>query len=56
MHITMNAAMSKDPSGRLTFRPSFAMGLSKKSPIVAPSDRVRMNAAQNSNTRDIFVQ
>ena len=31
-------------------------GLSRKSPTVAPSGRVRMNAAQNSVTREILVQ
>src|SRR5437588_9515876 len=55
-HPIMNAAMTADAIGRLNARPPWFTGLSRKSPTVAPSGRVRMNAAQNSVTRDIFVQ
>ena len=44
MIATANAASA---SGRLSSRPPLASGLSRKSPTVAPSGRVRMKAAQN---------
>ncbi len=52
----MKAAMTADAIGRLTLSPPLLMGLSSKSPTVAPSGRVRMNAAQNKSTWDTFVQ
>ena len=52
----MKAAMTSDARGRLRLSPPFLMGLSSKSPTVAPSGRVRMNAAQNKSTCDTFVQ
>ena len=36
--------------------PAFGERLVEKSPTVAPSGRVRMNAAQKSQTRDRLVQ
>ena len=50
------AARTADAIGRLKARPPSSRGLSRKSPKVAPSGRVRMNAAQNSRTRDTSVQ
>ena len=55
-HPTMKAARTADAIGRLSARPPWLTGLSRKSPTVAPSGRVRMKAAQNSVTRDTFVQ
>ena len=52
----MKTAMTAEASGRLSARPPWLTGLSRKSPTVAPSGRVRMNAAQNSSTRDTSVQ
>ena len=51
----MTTASTDEASGRLTraHRPS---GLSRKSPTVAPSGRVRMNAAQNRQTRLTLVR
>ena len=43
-------------NGRLNANPPSWIGLSSKSPTVAPSGRVRMKAAQNSSTRDTSVQ
>ena len=51
----MKAAMTADAKGRLNARPPWFTGLSRKSPTVAPNGRVRMNAAQNSVTRDTRV-
>ena len=51
----MNAPITADAIGRLSANPPSLTGLSRKSPTVAPSGRVRMNAAQNKNTREIFV-
>src|SRR3954469_6817120 len=48
-------ASAADAMGRLSSRPPFASGLSRKSPTVAPSGRVRMNAAQKRKTRLILV-
>jgi hypothetical protein len=50
------AAITADASGRLIARPPWFIGLSRKSPTVAPNGRVRMKAAQNNSTRDMFVQ
>ena len=55
-HPVMKAAMTADAIGRLNARPPSFTGLSRKSPTVAPSGRLRMNAAQNNVTRDTFVQ
>jgi hypothetical protein len=55
-HPSIKAARIADASGRLKARPPWSLGLSRKSPTVAPSGRVRMNAAQNSVTRDMLVQ
>ena len=54
-HTIINAAMIPDASGRLKFKPPALTGLSRKSPTVAPNGRVRMNAAQKSNTRERLV-
>ena len=51
----MNAARMADAVKRLRSRPPWGIGLSRKSPTVAPSGRVRMNAAQNSPTRETRV-
>jgi hypothetical protein len=56
MHPTMNAAMTEEAMGRLSARPPWSTGLSRKSPTVAPSGRVKMKAAQNKVTREMFVQ
>ena len=42
--------MNREASGRLKARPPWPTGLSRKSPTVAPSGRVRMNAVQNNVT------
>ena len=47
----MTTASTAEASGRLSSSPPLATGLSRKSPTVAPSGRVRMNAAQNRQTR-----
>ena len=52
----MNTAMTAEASGRLSAMPPSLRGLSRKSPTVAPSGRVRMNAAQNKKTRETFVR
>ena len=52
----MMAARTAEAIGRLKARPPWSSGLSRKSPKVAPSGRVRMNAAQNKRTRDTSVQ
>ena len=52
----MNAAITAEASGRLRASPPWSSGLSRKSPTVAPSGRVRMKAAQNSATRETLVQ
>ena len=51
MHPIMTTAMIAVAAGRDTLSPPCTKGLSKKSPTVAPSGLVRMNAAQNSATR-----
>src|SRR5512135_1586062 len=55
MHATMKAARIAEASGRLKSSPPSSCGLSRKSPTVAPSGRVRMNAAQNNSTRETSV-
>jgi hypothetical protein len=50
------AARAAEAIGRLKASPQWSTGLSGKSPKVAPSGRVRMNAAQNRRTRDTSVQ
>jgi hypothetical protein len=52
----MSAASTAEASGRLHARPPSATGLSMKSPTVAPSGLVRMNATQNKVTREMDVQ
>jgi hypothetical protein len=52
MQAMMKAPMTADAIGRLKARPPLLTGLSRKSPTVAPSGRVRMNAAQNRKTLD----
>src|SRR6185437_5644663 len=52
----IKTAIRAEASGRLRSRPPSLTGLSRKSPTVAPSGRVRMNAAQNRRTRDTLVQ
>lgn len=56
MQITMSATMIAVAIGRLNAIPPSSTGLSKKSPMVAPSGRVRMNANQKSHARDKEVQ
>ena len=46
----ISTAMTAEAIGRLKASPPCSMGLSRKSPTVAPSGRVRINAAQNSRT------
>ena len=36
-------------------KPPFPCGFVKRSPNVAPKGRVKTNATQNKNTREIFV-
>jgi len=55
MSITIAMMRTADASGRLNSSPPFVTGLSRKSPTVARSGRVRMSAAQNSATRLIVV-
>jgi hypothetical protein len=43
-------------SYRLKLSPPWLTGLSRKSPTVAPSGRVRINAVQKSVTREIVVE
>ena len=52
----MKIASTADTGGQLQLSPPSLTGLSRKSPTVAPSGRVRMNAVQNNATRDAFVQ
>ena len=52
----MNTAMTAEAIGRLSAMPPSLRGLSRKSPTVAPSGRVRMKAAQNRKTRETLVQ
>ena len=47
INATIRTASTADAIARLRLRPPLATGLSRKSPTVAPSGRVRMNAAQN---------
>ena len=56
MQAMMKTAITAEASGRLSASPPLLTGLSRKSPTVAPSGRVRMKAAQNSSTREISVQ
>lgn len=56
MSATITTASTSEAMGRLMSRPPLATGLSKKSPTVAPSGRVRMKAAQNRKTRLTRVQ
>ena len=51
----MRAAIIAEAIGLLKARPPSSTGLSRKSPTVAPSGRVRMKAAQNSVTREMLV-
>jgi hypothetical protein len=52
----IKARITPDANARLRARPPSLVGLSRKSPTVAPSGRVRMKAAQNKKTREILVQ
>lgn len=52
----MKTAITAEAIGRLRCRPPWLTGLSKKSPTVAPNGRVRINAAQNSRTRETVVR
>ena len=52
----MKAAMIAEAMGRLNAKPPSLTGLSRKSPTVAPSGRVRMKAAQNKKTRETLVK
>ncbi len=56
MHTIMNAPMTaggdRPAQGESAAR---STGLSRKSPSAAPSGRVRMKAAQNKKTREMFV-
>ena len=53
---TITAKITPDARERLRSRPPALIGLSRKSPTVAPSGRVNMKAAQNSNTRETVVR
>jgi hypothetical protein len=53
---TMKTAITTEARGRLSASPPSLLGLSRKSPTVAPSGRVRMKAAQNRSTRETLVQ
>ena len=55
INATIATASTAVASGRLNSSPPLATGLSRKSPTVAPSGRVRMNAAQNRKTWLILV-
>jgi hypothetical protein len=48
-------AISEDELMRLRSSPPFAWGFVSRSPSVAPSRRVRMNASQNNNVWDMFI-
>lgn len=48
----MKPASATDATGRSRASPPWAIILSRKSPTVAPSGRVRMNAVQNSVVRE----
>ncbi len=48
----MNAAIRIEELIRLRFNPPSCSGLVSRSPTVAPSGRVRINADQNSSVRD----
>ena len=52
----MTAASDADAVYRLSARPPWSSGLSRKSPTVAPSGRVSTNATQNSTVRETLVQ
>src|SRR5207253_6222035 len=52
---TITTARTADAMGRLIASPPLSTGLSRKSPTVAPSGRVRMKAAQNRTMRLTFV-
>ena len=56
MQPIMINAITNEAMGRLKASPPWSNGLSRKSPKVAPSGRVKMKAAQNSPTRDTSVQ
>ena len=51
MHMIILASKIADAAKRLISRPPLATGLSSQSPSVAPSGRVKMNAAQNRECR-----
>src|ERR1700741_5119796 len=53
---TIAARIAAVAKGRLKARPPWFIGLSRKSPTVAPNGRVRMKAAQNRKTREILLQ
>src|ERR1700731_1023357 len=52
----MKIARTAEASGRLSARPPWSLGLSRKSPTVAPNGRVKINAVQNSVTRETLAQ
>ena len=56
MQPMIKAPMTADAIGRLNANPPSLTGLSRKSPTVAPSGRVKMKAAQNNRTRDVLVK
>lgn len=56
INTTMTAPITAVARGRLQARPPSSTGLSSKSPTVAPSGRVRMNATQNKMTREMPLQ
>ena len=55
MQPIMKTAMINKELTRLRLSPPFATGLVRRSPTVAPSGRVRMNADQNSKVRESLV-
>ena len=56
MHATIARARTADASKRPRASPPLATGLSSKSPMVAPSGRVRMKASQNRMCGNVRVE
>lgn len=52
----MKMAMIREELMRPRLNPPCSNGLVSRSPNVAPSGRVRINASQNSQVREIFVR
>ena len=52
----MNNSKVAEAEKRLNAKPPELIGLSRKSPITAPSGRVNMNAVQNKSVCEIRVR